>query len=47
LDLKDQPTALHLGRQIGLFGLLSFAIARTTIAVSNAMERFFDMFAAA
>jgi hypothetical protein len=47
LDLEDQQTALHLGRRIGLSGLLSFAIARTTIAFGNAMERFFNMFAAA
>jgi hypothetical protein len=47
LDLEDQPTALHLGRRIELSELLSFIIARTTITFRNAVECFFDMFAAA
>jgi hypothetical protein len=47
LDLEDPPIALHLAHQIELSESLSFVIARTTIAFRNAMERFFDMFAAA
>ena len=47
LDLEDPPIALHLVHQIELSELLSIVIARTTIAFRNAVECFFDMFAAA